>query len=346
MENYSYTSEQSVSQLNETNTNTSSSSASSSVSTSPIQQQQPQQHQQVENSYPNYLYQNQLGYYSYFPQQFYHQPNPDYSQYPNYAPFQMPALAPVYEPAKQQESNQFEQTSFSSFFSNPIQVNPYNNTMIKVKPEASSSPNSVSAAKSPAQTFHQETALNQVTPPPARYYNYYPTPPSDKSIENQSTSTNATQLSDSQEDRSESPVSSQQAEDIDSAITEIFSNKASKDVKQTGRQVKRRNRTQFSKEQLDILEATFLASHYPEVCVVDKLADKLNLKIEKISIWFQNRRARHKKCKKQTPANSSESANKSNVTSRASYSAYNEQQVHHSNYYNSSNYQANSISLM
>jgi len=65
----------------------------------------------------------------------------------------------------------------------------------------------------------------------------------------------------------------------------------------TGR-AKRRSRTQYTKQQIDCLEAIFLKSHYPEVHVVDKLSDKLNLSIERISVWFQNRRAKFKKTKK------------------------------------------------
>ena len=66
---------------------------------------------------------------------------------------------------------------------------------------------------------------------------------------------------------------------------------------------KRRTRTKFTKHQLDILEATFNKTHYPDVTVVDRLSNLLNLATERISIWFQNRRARYKKTKKQDPSN-------------------------------------------
>jgi hypothetical protein len=46
------------------------------------------------------------------------------------------------------------------------------------------------------------------------------------------------------------------------------------------------------------LEATFQKTHYPDVAVVDRLAQVLNLGTERISIWFQNRRARYKKDRK------------------------------------------------
>lgn len=67
---------------------------------------------------------------------------------------------------------------------------------------------------------------------------------------------------------------------------------------QTGSRFKRRSRTTFSKSQLDVLEKTFLKSQYPEIKVVDDLCDLLGLSTERVSIWFQNRRARFKKARK------------------------------------------------
>jgi hypothetical protein len=51
---------------------------------------------------------------------------------------------------------------------------------------------------------------------------------------------------------------------------------------------------------LDTLEATFERTHYPEIRAVDDLSSELSLSIERISVWFQNRRARFKKCRKLT----------------------------------------------
>ena len=61
------------------------------------------------------------------------------------------------------------------------------------------------------------------------------------------------------------------------------------------KRTKRRSRTQYSKNQIDCLEAIFIKQHYPEVHLVDKLSEKLNLSVERISVWFQNRRAKFKK---------------------------------------------------
>ena len=49
---------------------------------------------------------------------------------------------------------------------------------------------------------------------------------------------------------------------------------------------------------MDVLEQTFQKSQYPEIKIVDDLSTMLNLSTERISIWFQNRRARFKKARK------------------------------------------------
>ena len=82
----------------------------------------------------------------------------------------------------------------------------------------------------------------------------------------------------------------------DNSSPELNSEKQAKVKRET--KSKRRSRTQFSKQQVDTLEAVFQKSHYPEVNMVDRLSDKLGLSIERISVWFQNRRAKYKKTKK------------------------------------------------
>lgn len=61
---------------------------------------------------------------------------------------------------------------------------------------------------------------------------------------------------------------------------------------------KRRTRTKFDSDQLDLLEAAFQRTHYPDVNVIDRLAEVLRITTEKVSVWFQNRRARYKRAKK------------------------------------------------
>ncbi|GMR37226.1 hypothetical protein PMAYCL1PPCAC_07421, partial [Pristionchus mayeri] len=60
----------------------------------------------------------------------------------------------------------------------------------------------------------------------------------------------------------------------------------------------RRNRTNFSPQQLDMLEAAFNANSYPDPTTRDELVRTTNISEEKIMTWFSNRRAR---CRKNLP---------------------------------------------
>ncbi|GMS84942.1 hypothetical protein PENTCL1PPCAC_7117, partial [Pristionchus entomophagus] len=60
----------------------------------------------------------------------------------------------------------------------------------------------------------------------------------------------------------------------------------------------RRNRTNFSPQQLDMLEAAFNANSYPDPSTRDELVRTTNISEEKIMTWFSNRRAR---CRKNLP---------------------------------------------
>ncbi|GMT15157.1 hypothetical protein PFISCL1PPCAC_6454, partial [Pristionchus fissidentatus] len=60
----------------------------------------------------------------------------------------------------------------------------------------------------------------------------------------------------------------------------------------------RRNRTNFSPQQLDMLEAAFNANSYPDPATRDELVRTTNISEEKIMTWFSNRRAR---CRKNLP---------------------------------------------
>ncbi len=66
-----------------------------------------------------------------------------------------------------------------------------------------------------------------------------------------------------------------------------------------GKKVARRQRAVYSDTQLFLLEQHFQKSQYPSAHTREELAQALSVGVERVEVWFKNRRAKERRLRRQ-----------------------------------------------